>query len=274
MDHSDIGNRMKLYEGVESDRFLMPLVPALARIDGRCFSSFTAGLDRPYDVRLSQLMQETTKTLCEKTNATIGYTQSDEISVAWYSTNFKSQIFFDGRIQKMVSSLAAMATLIFNRALVFQCGLNRLPQEYADKIPTFDARVWSVPNEDEAANTFLWRELDATRNSIESAARSVYSHKECFRVGCNKLQEMLLQRGINWNDYPDFFKRGSWCQRRTTIRAFTTDEISRLPQNHEARSNPNLEFERRSYQFIEMPIFSKVKNRAGVVLRGEVPEVE
>ncbi|KKL92895.1 hypothetical protein LCGC14_1880070, partial [marine sediment metagenome] len=105
----NFGDRMKMYEKAESGRRFMPLLPVYARLDGRSFSRFTKGFNRPYDKRMSEAMIDTTKYLVEETNALIGYSQSDEISLVWYSDSIDSQIFFDGKIQKMVSVLAALA---------------------------------------------------------------------------------------------------------------------------------------------------------------------
>ena len=107
MKADDFGDRMKLYEGAESSRRLMPLLPIMARLDGRSFHSFCRGLNRPFDERFKSLMVSVTKFLVEETNAVVGYRQSDESSLCWYSDNIKSQVFFDGRIQKMCSILAA-----------------------------------------------------------------------------------------------------------------------------------------------------------------------
>ncbi len=141
---------MKLYERAEAGRRLMPLVPALARVDGRGFSRFAKGLARPYDERLSRLVVAVTAWLVEETVARAGYTQSDEITLTWLADSPKSQIFFDGRVQKMTSQLAALATAKFNCLLP-----GYLPPEYAARLPTFDARVWGVPNVEEGANAFL-----------------------------------------------------------------------------------------------------------------------
>ena len=135
-----LGDRMKLYEGKEADRRFLPLLPVIARIDGRSFSSFTRGMRRPYDEIMATCMIETTEYLVKETNACIGYTQSDETSLAWYSDDIKSQIFFDGRIMKMTSQLAALGTLKFNQLIQ-----ERYPL-YSKKNPTFDARVWQVSN--------------------------------------------------------------------------------------------------------------------------------
>ena len=84
-------------------------------------------------------MIDTTRFLVEETGARTGYTQSDEISLLWHATDPKDQLFFDGRIQKMVSVLAALATVELNRLLAVA-----LP-DYAARRPVFDCRVWQVP---------------------------------------------------------------------------------------------------------------------------------
>lgn len=114
----DLGDRMKLYESMEAGRRLMPLLPALARIDGRAFHSFTRGMARPFDATFSACMVDTTAALVRDTGACMGYTQSDEITLAWHSRNAHSKIWFDGRVAKMTSQLAAQATLIFYRLVL------------------------------------------------------------------------------------------------------------------------------------------------------------
>ena len=138
----------------------------------------------------------------------------------------------------------------------------------------FDCRVWNVPNLVEAANTILRREQDATRNSIQMSARSVFSHKQCFMKDTSQLQEMLFQKGINWNDYPSCFKRGTFIQRRKTTKAFTSDELDKLPAKHRARTNPELVVERSEIRTVEMPAFGKVVNRVEVIFEGADPVVE
>jgi len=259
------GDRMKLYEGAEADRRFMPMLPILARVDGRCFHNFTRGMERPYDSRMSSAMVATAAHLAKETNASMVYTQSDEITLVWHSEDPKSQVWFDGRIMKMTSQLAAQATLSFYRFV-----LNVMP-ERAELRPTFDARVWQVPNRHEGANVFLWRENDATKNSITMAASSVYSAKQLHGKHGGQQQEMLWQKGINWNDYPAFFKRGTYIQRRTVTRAFTADEIEKLPPNHNARKNPGLLVERSEFRQLEMPPFGTVINREAVIFEGEEP---
>jgi tRNA(His) 5'-end guanylyltransferase len=267
--NDSLGDRMKLYEAAESGRRLLPLLPVLARIDGRSFSAFTRGLERPFDARLSRLMVETTCFLVEETVARCGYTQSDEISLAWYSEDPRSQIFFDGRVAKMTSQLAALATAYFLRRLA-----DFLPAEYAERMPTFDARVWVVPTLAEAANCFLWREQDATKNSISMAARAFYSHAELHGKDGRQMQEMLWQKGINWNDYPAFFRRGTYVRRETVCRRFTAEELDRLPPRHAARSDPELVIERTEVRTLDLPPLGRVTNRIDVLFFGGEPAAE
>lgn len=262
-----LGDRMKQYEA-SSEINLTPLLPTFARVDGRSFHTFTRGMSRPYDKPMALTMIETARFLAFETNACMTYTQSDEITLCWLSEDPKSQIWFGGRHTKMVSQIAALATISFYRqALIY------LP-DYIDRIPTFDSRVWQVPNKDEGANVFLWRELDATKNSISMAAQSVFSHNQLHKMTGKQKQAMLLEKGINWNDYPEFFKRGTFIQRRKVLRPFTTDEIETLPPKHEARKNLGLIVERSHWKTLEMPPFRKVKNRTDVVFLGAEPITE
>ncbi|MBA4192645.1 MAG: hypothetical protein C0467_32150 [Planctomycetaceae bacterium] len=267
--NDSLGDRMKLYESAEAGRRLMPLAPALARLDGRAFHSFVRGLDRPYDERLSRLMIETARYLVQETIATVGYTQSDEITLAWVPTDFESQVFFDGRIQKMTSVLAALGSAYFNRRLP-----EFLPPEYAERLPLFDARIWNVPNLVEAANTFLWRETDATKNSISMAARAYYNHSELHEKSGSEMQELLFQKGVNWNDYPAFFKRGTYLRRETIRKPFPVAEVEELPPKHAARTNPNLVVERSVITCENLPPLAKLVNRSGVLFAGEAPRLK
>lgn len=259
----NLGNRIKMYESQTTGIKMIPRIPVIARLDGKGFSKFTKGLKRPYDQRLSDLMVETTKYLVKETNANCGYTQSDEITLMWYVESYESSVYFDGKLFKMISDLAAMCSVYFNRLLT-----QYLPEK-SDKMPRFDCRVFNVPTLDEAVNTFLWRELDATKNSISMAAQHYYSHKQLDGKTGSEKQEMLFKKGVNWNDYPTFFKRGTYIQRKRVLTKFTTDELSKLPAKHAARQNPDLEIERWVVDKVELPPLNKIINRVDVIVWGK-----
>lgn len=238
--NDNLGDRMKGYEGV-SRNFLTRRVPAIIRLDGKAFHTFTKGMKKPFDSVLTQTMQETMKYLCENIQGCVlGYTQSDEITLVLtdYAT-IQTDAWFGYNIQKMCSISASMATSVFNKVfyrsidnyfnqediLSTMFGENseskdRLRQ-YADTLKNalakgalFDSRAFSIPKE-EVCNCLIWRQQDATRNSIEAVGQANFSHHELHKKTCNMIQEMLWsQRGINWNDFPTELKRGSCCVKR------------------------------------------------------------
>lgn len=268
----DFGDRMKEYEAIEANRRFIPLLPIYARIDGRCFSRFTSGMQRPYDMNVTRCMIETTKYLVEKTHALIGYTQSDEINLAWCQKDYHSEIFFDGKIQKLVSILASLATVKFNALCQFGSSLGfsgELSARSQEQLPVFDCRVFQLPNIVEAANAFLWREKDATKNAISMAARAFYSHRQLHGKSSSEMQEMIFQKGQNFNDYPAFFKRGTFVRRVLEEKYLSESELALIPPKH----RPFGMVVRSKVIEIDMPIFTKVLNREGVIFRNEIPIV-
>ena len=260
-----LGDRMKAYEARESERRFLPMLPVYARIDGRNFSAFTRDMERPFDRRMTEAMLLTTEALVEETHARIGYTQSDEISLVWLAERSDSSIFFDHRVAKMTSVLASFATIAFARALVSLNMAGRLTRS-----PHFDCRVFQLPTRAEAANVFLWREQDATKNAISMAARARYSHKALDHKSGPEMQEMLFAKGVNFNDYPAFFKRGTFVRREVVWREFTAEELGRIPEKHRPEAGQRIR--RSATARLEMPRFGNVVNREAVIFDGAEPE--
>ena len=264
MDKTSLGDRMKSYERRTSHNFL-PMLPVMARMDGKSFHTFTKGLKRPYDVDLSALMVEVTKFLVSETDACCGYTQSDEITLVWLSEDYDREIFFSGKMQKIISITSSLTSVKFNELL---------PKYLKSKVGTmaiFDSRVWQLPSKPEAVNNFIWREQDATRNSIQMAAQSMFSHKELQNKNCSELQDMMHSKGVNWNDYPRFFKRGTYVRRRVVERPFTAKELDSLPPKHHARINPDLKIRRTVVMEEDIPPLTKIDNRVDFILHGADP---
>ena len=87
----------------------------------------------------------------------------------------------------------------------------------------FDSRCFNIPKE-EVTNYFYWRQLDATRNSIQMVGQANFSHKELHNKSCNDILNMLLtEKGINWNDSITYKKRGSCCVKKE----YAQDDITR-----------------------------------------------
>ena len=191
----------------------------IIRIDGKAFHSYTKGLQRPYDMPLMEDMDATTKYLCENIQgAKMGYVQSDEISILITDyDDLSTHAWYDNNLQKMCSISASMATTKFNQARTLRA-LDKHNLEGKDpyaalsklKLAMFDSRVFIIPEAEEVVNYFAWRQQDATRNSISMAAQSMFSHKQLQGKSSNEMQEMMFTlKGVNWNEYPTRFKRGS-----------------------------------------------------------------
>jgi len=215
----DLSNRMKeFYETIPKTR-LMRRCPVVIRIDGKAFHTYTRGFDRPFDELLIKTMQETSKYLCENImGCMFAYTQSDEISLLLIDyKRLESSAWFDYEVQKMCSVSASMATMAFNR-FFFKNIQNEVLKEHTKFYEVylnvlgkamFDARVFNIPKE-EVANYFYWRQLDATRNSIQVVGQANFSHKELQEKSCNDIKDMLMkQKEINWNGFPTYQKHGS-----------------------------------------------------------------
>ena len=227
----ELGTRMKeFYEGVPKTR-LVRRMPVAIRLDGKAFHTFTRGFQKPFDEVLGKAMRETMKYLCENIQGCVlGYTQSDEITLILVDyQNLNSCAWFDYEVQKMCSIAASMATMAFNKFFTKNVNYFEMTHEHDDTIneycttlvnaaekgAMFDARVFNIPKE-EVCNLVYWRQLDATRNSIQMVGQANFSHKELQNKSCNMIQEMLFaEKGINWNDYPTHLKRGSCCIKTT-----------------------------------------------------------
>jgi tRNA(His) 5'-end guanylyltransferase len=239
-------------------------LPLLARLDGRAFHTFTRDLRRPYEHGMSMAMIETARYLVQETTALVGYTQSDEITLAWFeSSQSPADYAFDGRFQKLASVLAGMASAKFGKLLA-----EHLPTK-ASETPHFDCRVWQVPTLDDAVEVFIWREDDATKNSITMAASAHYSESELEGKNSGVKQEMLWQKGVNWNDFPSFFKRGTYLQRRTAMRTLTDDERARIPEAH--RPPVGATFQRNHVTTLDLPPVRKIANAREVLFERAEP---
>jgi tRNA(His) 5'-end guanylyltransferase len=234
-----LGDRMKGYENVPR-HYLVRRMPVIIRLDGKAFHTFTRGLKKPFDDTLMTCMTATAQYLCESIQGCkLAYVQSDEISLLLTDyDNLESEPWFKNNIQKMVSVSASMATLAFNRTLmdiVEMWSRNaRTEEEHAylrtlqSKLDSalFDSRVWNLPKE-EVINYFIWRQQDATRNSIQMLGQYYFSHKELHGKNTGKIQDMLFtQHGINFNDIPTPKKRGTCIVKTYDVVTVTESEVT------------------------------------------------
>lgn len=224
-----LGDRLKAYEETGEGARLDVTLPIYARIDGRSFSKFTRGMSRPYDSRFSDAMIATVSGLVDRMHARLGYTQSDEISLVFLADTPEAATIFNGRTQKLVSVLASLTTALFAQALdnAFEDRAS-----HTDKLPHFDCRVCQLPSKTEAANMFLWRWKDATKNAIQMVAQENFSPKQLHGKHGGEMVEMLREKGIEFEAVPAFFRRGTFARRVLELRGLTSDEIARIPEQY------------------------------------------
>lgn len=259
-----LGDRMKKYEKVTNYQ-IPPRTYTVIRFDGRGFSKYTKKMDKPFDLNFSNAMDVAAKAICKEFNAKLAYTQSDEISIMITDIeNIESELPFGGKVQKLCSVGATCVANAFNGYMLHSLLEGATSVETAQlrlasfKFAEFDARVFVIPDFREVSNYFVWRQQDATRNSVSMAAsaivdgKKVISHNEQQNKNTNELQEMLFQRGINWNDYPEKFKRGVVIAKE--------DYIKKV--NFEAPASPEedwTEVTRSRWATQETPVFTQDK---------------
>jgi tRNA(His) 5'-end guanylyltransferase len=213
-----LGDRIKEFYENRYRNYLPRRMPAIIRIDGKAFHSFTKGFKKPFDLIIRYCMTEAATELCKQIQgAKIGYVQSDEISILVTDyDDLKTDAWFDKNIQKVSSISASITTIGFNKH--FNWVLNNYDfhespkqKEFYEKkqwTALFDSRCFVLPKE-EVVNYFIWRQNDATRNAIQGLGQEHFSAKQCKGVDNSQMQEKLFQeKQINFNDEPTFFKRG------------------------------------------------------------------
>ena len=230
---------MKQYES-RNQYWLQRRTPVIVRVDGKAFHTFTRGFQKPFDEVLGNAMVRTMEYLCQNIEGCIfGYVQSDEITLVLQDyRKLNTEAWFGYRTDKLCSIAASMATMAFNKYFAEEVDTwmrkNIFPFSEADHNEErmsrwdryrtgirngamFDARCFNIPKE-EVCNCIYWRQLDATRNSIQMVGQVNFSHNELQGKSCNEIQDMLHeQRGINWNDFPTRWKRGvAWTKTNGT----------------------------------------------------------
>lgn len=218
------------------------------RVDGHAFHTFTKKLHKPFDPNMQKAMCMATKKLVEFFSARYGYTQSDEITIVlpWDSQDFGR------KTHKLASLAASVATAEFIRWFEF----------YSDtklgNLPVFDGRAFAVENAELLAQYQLWRQNDAARNAISAVARSEFSHKVLLNKNSEEKVEMLKEKGIDfWEKYSTAEIFGFYFKRKVFNRKFTAEEIEKLPERHEAHTNPDLEVTRSEILKIDFKIDPK-----------------
>ena len=202
MKFDELNEKMRVYE-TNHDYCILPEVYMVARIDGRSFTRLTKEVHKfeaPFDTRFRDYMVETTKHLMDcGFRIVYGYTESDEISLLFHIDENQ----FGRKARKFISILAGEASAKFSLLL--------------GDTACFDARISELPTKELVVDYFRWRNEDAHRNALNSHCYwmlrrngKTVSEATDFLSGMlvSDKNELLYQNGINFNDVPNWQKRG------------------------------------------------------------------
>jgi len=220
-----LGDRMKAYESLETERLIAPELPLVVRLDGRAFSTFTRGMDKPFDTRMSDIMRAVTAHLIEQTQACVGYTQSDEITLILERETPESEPIFGGRVFKIVSVVASMASAKF--ALL---AAEAWPERVERIIPSFDCRVFNVPSRVEAVNALIWREQDAARNAVQMVAQAHFNPEKLHGKPAAELVAMLAEIDVSMEAFAVANRLGRYLAKRPVETTLSAEALARIPE--------------------------------------------
>lgn len=219
MKHDEFGDRMKSLEKKYTSESIPNDQWMAVRIDGKTFSKFTKGFRKPFDENITMAMVETTKELIKQTHASLGYTQSDEITLLYPPTS--GERMFGGKVSKINSVFSSIATAHFNASIKH------------DKLAYFDCRVWAVESDIEASNVLLWRVQDARKNSISAYFRWTVGHKQMQNLSAKQMLAYINDNGYpGWDQVANFWKYGSYLKPVIKESYMTEEELYKIPQKN------------------------------------------
>jgi tRNA(His) 5'-end guanylyltransferase len=202
MKFDELDRKMRVYE-TSLDYCVLPHIYMVARLDGRNFTKLTKekhSFQAPFDAVFRDYMIETVKHLMNcGFNVIYGYTESDEISLLFHS----QENSFSRKLRKFDSVLAGEASAKFSILL--------------GDVACFDCRISQLPRKQDVIDYFRWRNEDAHRNALnahcywklrESRMSIKAATAKLERLGVAEKNELLFQYGINFNDLPNWQKRG------------------------------------------------------------------
>lgn len=202
MKFDELDNRLRIYETAH-DFCVPPHTYMIARVDGRGFTRLTKethAFERPFDVRFRDMMVETTVHLMNcGFKVLYAYTESDEISLLFDP----NEQLFSRKLRKYNSVIAGEASAKFSLLL--------------GDMGVFDCRISQLPRKQDVVDYFRWRNEDAHRNAL--SAHCYWFLREQGEPAQKATQlidgkssaeknEFLFSQGINFNDLPNWQKRG------------------------------------------------------------------
>lgn len=242
MDTENMSLKEKCYAyQKEANYFLDSEKYILAHIDGRSFSKMIKNkFKKPFDDVFINAMNETAIYLCKSVQGCIfAYTQSDEISLIIRKNDPEGDVFFDGRMCKMQSIIASLATSRFTQVMMENL-LKSVPTCASSEnvldmcidavknspLYQFDCKVWNVDSANDAMAWILFRNIDCVRNSKQQTAQTYLPHKKLMSLNTDEQISLLKQeKNVDWNDFDDGKKYGRFIKK--TEKVFEMNEADK-----------------------------------------------
>eukprot|EP00924_Labyrinthula_sp_SR-Ha-C_P009262 snap_masked-scaffold_2-processed-gene-18.41-mRNA-1 protein AED:0.03 eAED:0.03 QI:0/0/0/1/1/1/2/0/237 len=193
----------------------------LIRIDGQSFHHFTKQQEysKPNDIRGLNLFSKASEEVLSKYNdILVSYSQSDEVSFLFK----KNTKLFNRRKSKILSTIVSIftAAFVYHWKGFFNTDLN--------SIPTFDGRIICYPNELLIQHYFSWRQVDCHVNNLynttfwslvnKSGLSTEDAKKKLDGTFSKDKHEILFSEfGINYNEEPEIFKKGTTLIQRKNV---------------------------------------------------------
>ena len=202
MNFDALDAQMRVFD-TNDDRCVLPGIYVVARLDGRGFTRLTKevhSFEAPFDDRFRDIMVATVEHLMDcGFRITYGYTESDEISLL-FDARERS---FGRKTRKIISILSGEAS--------GKCSL------LLGGVACFDCRISQLPRRADVIDYFRWRQEDAHRNALNAhcywmrrkeGLDAEEATTSLLRLSVAQKNELLFQRGINFNDLPAWQRRG------------------------------------------------------------------
>ena len=246
MKFDDLDKKMRVFE-TSSDLCVLPSMFMVARLDGRSFTRLTKEVcqfEAPFDVKFRDMMVATTESLMTcGFRVLYAYTESDEISLLF---DLDEQLF-GRKLRKYNSTLAGEASAQLSIRL--------------GQVATFDCRISQLPTLELVVDYFRWRNEDAARNALSAwcywtlrkdGQNEQQATKRMLGMSVSQKNELLFQYGINFNDLPNWQKRGVglyWEQYdKLSINPITNEEV--MARRRRIRTDFDLPMKNEYGQFV------------------------
>lgn len=225
-------SRFEYVKLFEKENFLLPQTHIVIRVDGKGFHKFSEhyNFDKPNDVRALGVMNKTAEVMLRQfPDIVLAYGDSDE----YLFLLRRDCELFERREMKLVSTFASTMSVHY----VLQWNLEFPEKPITDeRVPTFDARAVTYPNEKTVRDYFSWRQVDCHINNLYNTtfwaliqkcgmtpAESENSLKGSLSADKNEI--LFTQCGINYNNEPAVFRKGTvlvreyqdWKQESTDV---------------------------------------------------------